>query len=107
MHLEGHPSDQPDPRQEAVRAGYARMAEKDPDFARIHHVSADSPEECVLLLAHAFRDVQMGIEVLVEPYASWFQEQDLRPAYRYYREGDDVVVESYDGRIWREPNPRD
>ena len=29
----------------------------------------------------------------------------------YYREtkkdeGDDVLVESYDGRIWREPNPR-
>jgi hypothetical protein len=22
------------------------------------------------------------------------------------REGDDVVVESFDGRVWREPNPR-
>ena len=84
--LEGHPADRPDPRHSAVRAGYARMAEKDPDFARIHQVSADTPEECVLLLAHAFRDVQMGIEVLVEPWASWFQAQDLRPAYVYYRE---------------------
>ena len=22
------------------------------------------------------------------------------------REGDDIVVETYDGRLWREPNPR-
>jgi hypothetical protein len=26
----------------------------------------------------------MGIEVLLEPYASWFQARDLRPAYRCY-----------------------
>ncbi len=60
------------------------MRERDGGFAKIHFASADTPEECVLLLAHAFCDVQMGIEVLVEPYASWFRQQDLRAAYRYY-----------------------
>jgi len=83
---EGLAPGEPDPRHAAVKAYYERVREKDPDFARIHYADADTPEECVLLLAHAFRDVQMGIEVLMEPYASWFQRQDLRPAYRYYRD---------------------
>ncbi len=30
----------------------------------------------------------------------------LRCPYLRGREGDDVIVESYDGRLWREPNPR-
>jgi len=32
-------------------------------------------------------------------------ESALTHAYLRGREGDSVVVESYDGRIWREPNP--
>ncbi len=77
---------QTDPRYEAVKAYYERMNRENPDFTKIHYASADTPEECVLLLAHTFCDVQMGIEVLMEPYASWFQRQDLRPSYRYYRD---------------------
>jgi hypothetical protein len=75
---------QPDPRYEAIKAHYDRGREKNPEFTKIHFASADTPEECVMLLAHAFRDVQLGIEPLLEPYASWFQRQDLRPAYAYY-----------------------
>lgn len=82
--LPGHAPGAPDPRYLAVKAAYERMRERDGGFAKIHFASADTPEECVLLLAHAFCDVQMGIEVLIEPYASWFRRQDLRPAYRYY-----------------------
>lgn len=74
----------PDPRYEAIKAHYDRGREKNPEFTKIHYASADTPEECVMLLAHTFRDVQMGIEPLMEPYASWFQAQDLRPAYAYY-----------------------
>jgi hypothetical protein len=77
---------QPDPRYLAVKAQYDRIREKDPEFTKIHFASADTPEECVLLQAHAFCDVQMGIEIMMEPYASWFQRQDLRPAYAYYRD---------------------
>jgi hypothetical protein len=39
-----------------------------------------------MLLGHTFCDVQMGIEPLMEPYASWFQKQDLRPSYAYYHD---------------------
>lgn len=82
--LEGQPAGAPDPRRDAVEAHYQRGREKNPDFTRIHYVAADNPEECVLLLAHDFCDVQMGIEPLMEPYASWFPKQDLRRPYAYY-----------------------
>jgi len=75
-----------DPRLVGLRAFYARQRARDPDFDKIHYVDADTPEECVLLLAHAFRDVQIGIEPLMSPYREWFEAQDLSPAYAYYRD---------------------
>ena len=97
--LEGLAPGEPDPRYLALRDHYDRGRENNPDFTRIHYVGADTPEECVLLLAHAFCDVQMGIEVLMEPYASWFQRQDLRRAYAYY--GD--LLRTLD---WQRPGER-
>jgi len=83
---EGLAPGEPDPRVEALRAHYAQGRAQNPEFTKIHFTDADKPEECVLLLAHAFCDVQMGIEVLMEPYASWFEKQDLHHAYAYYRD---------------------
>jgi hypothetical protein len=48
-------------------------------------VDAETPEECVLLLAHTFKDVQNGIEPLMSPYREWFEAQDLKPSYAYYQ----------------------
>ena len=76
----------PDPRHEAVKAYYDGLREKNPEFTKMHYTDADTPEECVLLHAYAFSGVQMGIEVMLEPYASWYREQDLRPMYRCYRD---------------------
>jgi hypothetical protein len=84
--LEDLPEGEPDPRYLAIKQQYDRMREKNPDFTKMHFASADTPEECVLLQAHAFCDVQMGIEVMMEPYASWFQEQDLHAPYAYYQD---------------------
>ncbi len=75
-----------DPRRDALEAHYARAREANPDFTKIHYTSADNPEECVLLMAHDFCDVQMGIEVMMEPYASWFRAQDFRRMYAYYHD---------------------
>jgi hypothetical protein len=82
--IEGLPPGAPDPRRDALRKLNERDRAKNPDFDKIHYVTVDMPEECVLLQAHAFCDVQLGIEPLMEPYGAWFQRQDLRPAYRYY-----------------------
>jgi hypothetical protein len=56
----------------------------DPEFKKIHSTSADTPEECIHLLNHTFCDVQYGIETMMEPYGSWFMEQDLHNSYAYY-----------------------
>ncbi len=76
----------PDPRRDAIEAHYAKGREKNPDFTKIHYTSADTPEECVLLHAYALNGVQMGIEVMMEPYGSWYRAQDLRPMYAYQRD---------------------
>ena len=81
---EGLAPGEPDPRYVAMKRTYEHMRETSPDFTKIHYVDADTPEECVLLLASTFQHVHNGIEVLMEPYQSWFQKQDLRVPYAYY-----------------------
>ncbi len=75
---------QTDPRRDAIEAHYAKGREKNPEFSKIHDVRADNPEECVLLMAHEFCDVQMGIEPMMEPFKSWFRKQDFRRMYSGY-----------------------
>ena len=76
---------QPDPRYQAVKAYYEQAHQKNPEFTKIHYASADTPEECVLLQALTLNGVHYGVEVMLEPYASWYRKQDLLPMYRYYR----------------------
>lgn len=82
--LPGNPPQEDDPRFVAMRDFMDRMYEENPDFDRIHHTSADTPEECIHLLNHTFQDVQFGMEVLMQPYGAWFEAQDHRPSYLYY-----------------------
>jgi hypothetical protein len=72
--LEGHDPATPDPRHEAIRAYYEKGRETNPEWNKIHQTHADTPEECVLLHLFAFHGVQYGIEIFLEPYASWYQE---------------------------------
>lgn len=74
---------EPDPRRDAMEAYYAKGREKNPDFTKIHFASADTPEECVLIHAYAFGGVQNGTEVMLEPYGTWYREQNLEPMYAY------------------------
>ena len=57
---------------------YEKMRANSPDFTKIHFADADTPEECVLLHALAMNGVHLGVEVMLEPYASWYRGQDLR-----------------------------
>ncbi len=82
--MEGLEPGQDDPRRAAVDAWLARGREKNPEFAAIHFTSADNPEECVLLQAITLGGVHEGVEVMLEPYASWYRQQDLGPMYREY-----------------------
>lgn len=81
--IDGLKPGEEDPRYVGMRDFYKSM-EGNSDFDKIHKTSADTPEECIHLLNHTFQDVQYGVETLMEPYASWFVKQDLRPSYHYY-----------------------
>jgi hypothetical protein len=98
-------SGEEDPRLVSLRAYYSRQREENPDFDRIHFVDAEAPEECVLLLAHAFCDVQVGIEPLMTPYREWFEAQDLRPSYAYYRDLLKLLDWQRPGRRWLLKSP--
>ena len=82
--LPGNPPKTEDPRYVGIKEFLDHMYGENPDFDAIHHTTADTPEECVHLLNHTFADVQFGVEVLMEPYGSWFQAQDHRSSYAYY-----------------------
>ncbi len=81
------PPGTPDPRRAAIDAYYAQGREKRPEWTKIHFTSADTPEECVLLHAYAMHGVQMGVEIFLEPYASWVQGEaaDLRGLYAHQK----------------------
>lgn len=57
--------------------------ERNSDFAKIHFVDADTPEECVLLHSYAMHGMHMGFEIQMEPYRSWFLAQDLVSLYQF------------------------
>jgi hypothetical protein len=76
------------PGEEDFRYPYLVKALEDTrnsEFAKIHYIDADTPEECVLLHAYAFHGVQLGFEIMLEPYRSWLLEQDLEPLYAYQK----------------------
>jgi hypothetical protein len=75
-----------DPRHAAIEAYYEKSRKDNPEFTKIHFASADTPEECVLLHAYSLNGVHIGTEVMMEPYASWYRDQDLGNMYRYYRD---------------------
>ncbi len=81
---EGFKHGEDDPRYLMMKAWQEEQNKKNPDFSKIHHTTADTPEECIHLLNHTFQDVQFGMETMMEPYGSWFQEQDLTESYAYY-----------------------
>ena len=73
-----------DPRYKAMKAMSEQTRKKNPEFTKAHFADADTPEECVLLHAFGLDGGQLGYELMLEPYASWFAGHDLRPLYRYY-----------------------
>jgi hypothetical protein len=82
--LPGNPRESEDPRYVQLKQFYDEAHKKNPNFDKIHFTNADTPEECIHLLNHTFQDVQFGVETMMEPYGSWFQQQDHMPSYRYY-----------------------
>ena len=56
-----------------------------PKFRSIHPVGARLPEECVVILSHAFLSFEFSSNWYVPSYQAWLEREDLEPAYRYHR----------------------
>ena len=92
-----------EPGQEDPRYPYLVKALDDTrnsDFSKIHYVDADTPEECVLLHAYAFNGVQLGFEIMLEPYRSWLLAQNLVPLYRYQKRQMQMLNWRNPGKQW-------
>ena len=64
------------------------------------------PIEDGVALFHALRGRTSGFAIPQYVLDTPYGKVPLAHPYLRGRDGEDVVVESYDGRIWREPNPR-
>ena len=61
------------------------MASVAPDLDKKHYTRADTPEECILLLASSFVSLIYFAMAPVYSYAEWYMKQDLTTGYREYR----------------------
>jgi hypothetical protein len=71
-----------------------------PHFPAIHPLSATGPEECVFLFQNTFMSVVFDAYSEVPDYIAWLLQQDLTPAYRYYRQQLQVLQWRWPGRHW-------
>lgn len=91
-----------EPGQEDPRYPYlvkALAENQDPEFKKMHFVDADTPEECVMIHAYAFNGVQLGFEIMLEPYRSWLLAQNLESMYAYQKRQLQLLN-------WRNPGER-
>ena len=57
-----------------------------PDFASVHPVDAEAPEEDILLLDLTMMSQTAEAVTYVPSYSRWLEQVDHRPAYRYLRD---------------------
>ncbi len=78
------PAAGPDRRPQQVARMLEQLARLAPDYAAIHPMSAEGPEECVALFMHALRTLQFDIQYHAPGYVRWLLAEDADVAYRAY-----------------------
>ena len=89
-----------DPRIERAARHLRWFFRLNPEFRKIHSVGARLPEECVVILSHAFLSFEFSSNWFVPSYQSWLEQQDLEPAYRYHRRFLQHLQSGYPGERW-------
>lgn len=56
-----------------------------PLMRSLHATTPTSPEECLFIFQHAFSTIFFALTHNVPTYRRWLMQQDMVPAYRYYR----------------------
>jgi len=75
----------PDPRIRKAQRMLDWVDRIAPDFKHIHEVGALLHQECLPILAQAFRSLQFHTTNNVPTYQAWLNNADLTPAYEYHR----------------------
>lgn len=65
---------------------------KSPDFAAIHYLQADRPDECHRLLANTFHSMVLEMRYRVPSYGAWLHGQDQRLPYLEHRRQLEVLM---------------
>jgi hypothetical protein len=79
-------SDQrPDRRRQILQRKLHRRQKAVPDFDRKHYSRADTPEECIWLLANTFLSPLFWASAPVYGYLDWYKNHDRLQAYYEYR----------------------
>ncbi len=88
-----HPAPSPDPHthktdpriaamEKAIKSSYKYF----PQHMAIHHMSAGKPDECMHLLKNSFLEpIAFRLLAHFPQYIEWQKEQNMVPAYQYYR----------------------
>jgi hypothetical protein len=76
---------QSDPRIKKAQCLFNWVDRIAPEFKYIHEVGALRPQECLAIIAQAFRSVQFHTTNHVPSYQAWLDSADLTPAYQYHR----------------------
>jgi hypothetical protein len=71
-----------------------------PHFSAIHPLSATGPEECIFLFQNMFMSVVFDAYSEVPDYIAWLLQQDLTPAYRYYKKQLQLLQWRWPGTHW-------
>lgn len=76
----------PDLRRRVLQKKLRRRQRAAPEYDRKHYTRADTPEECIWLLASTFLSPLYWASAPVYGYLEWYKTQDRSWAYREYRQ---------------------
>lgn len=100
------PPDAPDTwRQDTIRATEALLAfvyKTAPDFARIHPMQAEAPDECSWLLRKSFASMVHAFTYHIPSYVEWLHSLDHDAVVKHYRE----YRAQLQLLLWRRPGQR-
>ncbi len=94
-----------DPVYAMLKAGFDKHHAENPDFAGIHYMNADVPEECWQLLRQSMITVMFQSLSHVPSYAAWLREADWTPAYERYKQNLQLIGLNDNDKRWVLKNP--
>ena len=74
-----------DPRIERCQHLVTQWNRVVPTYAAMHEMGAEIPNECIVAMSCTFMSENLPGQYQIPSYNAWYYQQDLRPAYAYYR----------------------